>query len=115
LLHLEELGVAGRGLGGRANHPFRLGSPALDSLWVHDGRDGGALVATAAASPGRTSEAKSGHLLRMSTLQLGGLYALATFGVLFFGVPIAFALGGVATVFMLAFMPLASLDTVAQN
>ena len=51
----------------------------------------------------------------MSTLQLGGLYALATFGVLFFGVPIAFALGGVATVFMLAFMPLASLDTVAQN
>ena len=29
--------------------------------------------------------------------------------------PIAFALGGVATVFMLVFMPAASLDTVAQN
>ena len=34
---------------------------------------------------------------------------------LFSGMPIAFALGGVATVFMLFFMPGASLDTVAQN
>ena len=31
------------------------------------------------------------------------------------GMPIAFALGGVAVVFMLVFMPAASLDTVAQN
>jgi hypothetical protein len=31
------------------------------------------------------------------------------------GIPIAFALGAVALAFMLAFMPAASLDTVAQN
>jgi tripartite ATP-independent transporter DctM subunit len=35
--------------------------------------------------------------------------------VLFSGMPIAFALGSVATVFMYFFMPHASLDTVAQN
>jgi len=51
----------------------------------------------------------------MSTLQIGLLYGGATFAALFSGIPIAFALGGVATLFMLAFMPAASLDTVAQN
>ena len=51
----------------------------------------------------------------MSTLQIGLLYGGATLVALFSGMPIAFALGGVATVFMLAFMPAASLDTVAQN
>ena len=34
---------------------------------------------------------------------------------LFSGIPIAFALGGVATLFMLVFMPAASVDTIAQN
>ena len=51
----------------------------------------------------------------MSPLQTGLLYGGATLVALFSGMPIAFALGGVATVFMLAFMPAASLDTVAQN
>jgi len=51
----------------------------------------------------------------MSTLQVGLLYGGATFAALFSGIPIAFALGGVATLFMMAFMPAASLDTVAQN
>jgi C4-dicarboxylate transporter, DctM subunit len=51
----------------------------------------------------------------MSTLTVGLLYGGATFAALFSGIPIAFALGGVATVFMLFFMPTASLDTVAQN
>ncbi|WP_448205844.1 TRAP transporter large permease [Azospirillum sp. sgz302134] len=51
----------------------------------------------------------------MGTLEIGLLYGAATFGVLFAGVPIAFALGTVATVFMLFFMPAASLDTIAQN
>ena len=46
---------------------------------------------------------------------LGLLYGGATLIALFSGIPIAFALGGVATVFMMAFMPLASLDTIAQN
>jgi C4-dicarboxylate transporter, DctM subunit len=51
----------------------------------------------------------------MSTLQLGLLYGLATIAILFSGMPIAFALGSVATVFMLGFMPHAALDTIAQN
>ena len=51
----------------------------------------------------------------MSTLQIGLMYGGATLAALFSGMPIAFALGGVATVFMVAFMPAASLDTVAQN
>ena len=51
----------------------------------------------------------------MTTLQIGLLYGGATLAALFSGMPIAFALGGVATVFMVAFMPAASLDTVAQN
>jgi C4-dicarboxylate transporter DctM subunit len=51
----------------------------------------------------------------MTTLQLGLLYAGSTIAALFSGIPIAFALGGVATVFMMMFMPAASVDTIAQN
>jgi C4-dicarboxylate transporter, DctM subunit len=51
----------------------------------------------------------------MTTLQIGLLYGGATLLILFSGMPIAFALGTVATVFMVAFMPHASLDTIAQN
>ena len=51
----------------------------------------------------------------MSPLDIGLLYGAATLIVLFSGMPIAFALGTVAISFMLAFMPAASLDTVAQN
>ena len=51
----------------------------------------------------------------MSALQTGLLYGGATLVALFSGMPIAFALGGVAVTFMLFFMPAASLDTVAQN
>ncbi|WP_174302054.1 TRAP transporter large permease subunit, partial [Caulobacter sp. S45] len=51
----------------------------------------------------------------MSTGTIGLLYAGSTLVALFSGIPIAFALGGVATVFMMLFMPAASLDTVAQN
>ncbi|HYZ63107.1 MAG TPA: TRAP transporter large permease subunit [Acetobacteraceae bacterium] len=51
----------------------------------------------------------------MGTLQIGLLYGGATLVALFSGMPIAFALGGVATLFMLAFMPGASLDTITQN
>ena len=51
----------------------------------------------------------------MSTVQIGLMYGGATLAALFSGMPIAFALGGVAILFMLFFMPGASLDTVAQN
>ncbi len=45
---------------------------------------------------------------------MGLAYGGATLVFLFSGIPIAFALGAVATLFMLLFMPPASLDTVAQ-
>ena len=51
----------------------------------------------------------------MSTLTIGLMYAGATLAVMFSGMPIAFALGTVAVVFMYFFMPAASLDTVTQN
>ncbi len=51
----------------------------------------------------------------MTPLTIGLLYGGATLVALFSGIPIAFALGGVAVLFMAFFMPGASLDTVTQN
>ncbi len=51
----------------------------------------------------------------MGTGTLGMLYGGATLLALFSGIPIAFALGGVATIFMMLFMPAASVDTIAEN
>ncbi|TFW16918.1 TRAP transporter large permease [Duganella callida] len=51
----------------------------------------------------------------MSELTLGALYGAVTLVVMFSGMPIAFALGIVATGFMYFFMPPSSLDTVTQN
>ncbi|MBC3920479.1 TRAP transporter large permease [Undibacterium sp. CY18W] len=51
----------------------------------------------------------------MSPLTLGVLYGIVTLIVMFSGMPIAFALGVVATGFMYFFMPAASLDTITQN
>jgi C4-dicarboxylate transporter DctM subunit len=51
----------------------------------------------------------------MSELSLGALYGAVTLVVMFSGMPIAFALGVVATGFMYFFMPSSSLDTVTQN
>src|SRR3984893_681019 len=51
----------------------------------------------------------------MTTLSIGLLYGGATLVVMFAGMPIAFALGAVATVFMIAFLPSSSVDTIAQN
>ena len=51
----------------------------------------------------------------MSVLALGLLFGGVTLLVMFSGMPIAFALGGVAVVFMYFFMPASSLDTVTQN
>jgi tripartite ATP-independent transporter DctM subunit len=51
----------------------------------------------------------------MSDLTLGALYAAVTLVVMFSGMPIAFALGVVATGFMYFFMPASSLDTITQN
>ena len=46
---------------------------------------------------------------------VGVAYCTATLVVMFSGMPIAFALGVVATAFMILFMPRASVDTIAQN
>jgi C4-dicarboxylate transporter DctM subunit len=51
----------------------------------------------------------------MSDLTLGALYGAVTLIVMFSGMPIAFALGLVATGFMYFFMPSSSLDTISQN
>jgi tripartite ATP-independent transporter DctM subunit len=51
----------------------------------------------------------------MTTLSIGLLYAASTLVVMFAGMPIAFALGAVATLFMIAFMPASSVDTISQN
>src|SRR5580700_9626114 len=51
----------------------------------------------------------------MSLLSIGLLYGGVTLFAMFIGMPIAFALGAVATVFMIAFMPASSVDTISQN
>ncbi|MGJ4947274.1 TRAP transporter large permease [Bradyrhizobium sp. HKCCYLS20291] len=51
----------------------------------------------------------------MSVFGIGVAYGVATLFAMFAGMPIAFALGAVAVVFMAIYMPAASLDTVTQN
>ena len=51
----------------------------------------------------------------MTVLGIGISYGVATLVAMFSGMPIAFALGAVAVVFMGIYMPAASLDTVTQN
>ena len=51
----------------------------------------------------------------MSTLQVGILFGIATFVALFSGMPIAFAVGGVALVFMLIYMPVETVGLVAET
>src|SRR3989440_4976492 len=51
----------------------------------------------------------------MTVLGIGISYGLAILFAMFSGMPIAFALGAVAIVFMGIYMPAASLDTVTQN
>jgi len=51
----------------------------------------------------------------VSVLAIGLLFGFVTLVVMFSGMPISFALGAVAVIFMYFFMPGASLDTVTQN
>jgi C4-dicarboxylate transporter DctM subunit len=48
-------------------------------------------------------------------LSIGLLYGACTLVAMFAGMPIAFALGAVATLFMMFFMPGSSVDTITQN
>ena len=71
--------------------------------------DDRAFPATVAVSAARAADAP------MSVLALGLLFGGVTLVVMFSGMPIAFALGFVAILFMAVFMPASSLDTVTQN
>ncbi|MBK9522624.1 MAG: TRAP transporter large permease [Rhodocyclaceae bacterium] len=51
----------------------------------------------------------------MSTLQIGLMFGVATFIALFSGMPIAFAVGGVALVFMLLYMPAPTVALIAET
>ena len=51
----------------------------------------------------------------MAESTIGMLYGLGTLIVMFSGIPIAFALGTIAVLFMLVFMPAAATDTITQN
>ncbi len=51
----------------------------------------------------------------MSVASTGLMYGAGTLVLMFTGMPIAFALGLIAILFMLGFMPAAALDTVTQN
>ncbi|HJW24036.1 MAG TPA: TRAP transporter large permease [Rhodocyclaceae bacterium] len=51
----------------------------------------------------------------MTATTIGTLYGIGTLVVMFSGIPIAFALGIIAVVFMLLFMPGAATDTITQN
>ncbi|RLJ68340.1 TRAP transporter large permease [Sulfurisoma sediminicola] len=51
----------------------------------------------------------------MSTLQIGVLFGVVTFIALFSGMPIAFAVGGVALTFMLIYMPAETVGLVAET
>ncbi len=51
----------------------------------------------------------------MSDGMTGVLYGLGTLMLMFTGMPIAFALGTIAVVFMYFFMPVSALDTITQN
>ncbi len=51
----------------------------------------------------------------MSTAVVGMLYGASTLAAMLVGIPVSFALGATALVFMMIFMPASSLDTVAQN
>jgi C4-dicarboxylate transporter, DctM subunit len=54
-------------------------------------------------------------LASFSPATMGIAYCAATLAFMLSGMPVAFALGSVALVFMLAFMPRASVGTIAQN
>ncbi len=109
LFRLEMLPASARSPRRGPNLPVGLGPAALDPLWLHDRWHGPAHRPIAATGPARPGET------RMSPVELGLLYGGSTLLALFSGIPIAFALGGVATLFMLIFMPAASVDTIAQN
>src|SRR5215471_2470347 len=82
----------------------------MDPLFIDERRHD--LAESAAVAAGRRAAARAHGV---SALSLGAFYGIATLLVMFAGMPIAFALGAVATLFMIGFMPRSSVDTITQN
>src|SRR5262249_43568998 len=95
------------------SHRFDLAAAALDSIFIDDVRHGAAEHSGRPA--GRYADCALEEQAGMSVLSIGLLYGASTLLVMFAGMPIAFALGAVATIFMIAFMPSSSVDTITQN
>src|SRR5262249_38109870 len=112
LLRLEVMAAARGGGHGELPLGIDLGAAAVDPLFADDRRHGA--VEPAAPAAGGLG-ARPPEPARMSTLAVGLLYGGATLLAMFSGMPIAFALGAVATLFMMGFMPPSSVDTITQN
>src|SRR5258708_38714622 len=88
-----------------------LGPAFVDSLFAHvRGHDA---ARPAAFVAGRRAVAPAAGRI-MTTLSIGLLYGGATLVEMFSCMPIAFALGPVATRFMIAFLPVASVATITR-
>src|SRR5262249_39679424 len=112
ILCLEILAAARRSVDGGFPLGLDLGPATVDSVFADDRRHDAALRADPAAGRPRAAAVEPDA---MSVLSIGLLYGAATLIVMFAGMPIAFALGAVATMFMLFFMPEGSVDTITQN
>ena len=119
LLRLEVRPAAPRSVGRRPDHDVDLGSATLDPVWTDDGRHDVVVPAALRAGRHRSQPPAQGRSCSgpdaVSVLVIGLLFAGATLLVMFSGVPIAFALGAVASLFMFWLMPASALDTVTQN
>src|SRR5262249_39670211 len=111
ILHLEILDAGLRGLGRGPGFQFDVVAAAGDPLWP----DGLGHDVALRADPAADRQAVDRDSSPMTVFGIGVSYGLATLFAMFSGMPIAFALGAVAVVFMGIYMPAASLDTVTQN
>ncbi len=103
---------------GQKSAMLLLTTLSLVALYLFWGREAGAEHAIAAFSPlnDLIPARGTGPLITgLSTATIGILYSAVTLLFFFSGMPIAFALGCVALLFMTLFMPKASVDTIAQN
>ena len=112
VLLVEVVDPLRRGLARRPHQQLDLGSAAVDPLRA-DGRGHDVAVAAVAAGAHRRLSNTGG--ITMSSQRIGISYGVVTLLVMFSGMPIAFALGGVASAFMYLFMPASALDTMTQN
>ncbi len=122
VLRVEVVDAVPRGVGRQDDDVVDVRAAAHDSLRADGGRHVAAGDPARAADRSATSSRRSRRLERvvveddaMSVLSLGLLFGGVTLVVMFSGMPIAFALGFVAMLFMAVFMPASSLDTVTQN